>query len=278
MEPRHPNHPGELSTDEMAAERQRSPYELEARASAIRILSEAGIPFMVGGAYAFGEHTGIYRDTKDLDLFLGKPHALKALDILRDHGWRTERTYEQWLYKAFKSECFVDLIFSSGNEVATVDDEWFKYARPGQAFGQRVLLTAPEEIIWSKAFVLERERYDGADVAHLLRACAPNMDWARLLHHFERYWEVLLSHLLLFRFTYPSDRSLIPDQVMKTLLSKALQSIQEGDWADRICRGDLLSKVNYSVDIGEWEYRSGKAWDELERGGGPNGSGLERKG
>ena len=44
-----------------------------------------------------------------------------------------------------------------------------------------VLLAPPEEMIWSKAFVCERERYDGADVNHLLRACGRQMDWQRLL-------------------------------------------------------------------------------------------------
>ncbi len=66
-----------------------------------------------------------------------------------------------------------------------------------------VLLAPPEEMIWSKSFVLERERYDGADVNHLLHACGESLDWERLLHRFDRYWEVLFSHLLLFQFAYP---------------------------------------------------------------------------
>jgi hypothetical protein len=81
---------------------------------------------------------------------------------------------------------------------------------------------------------------------------------------------------MFFRFTYPSQRSLIPSEVMETLISRSLNSIQEGDWKDRICRGDLMSKVNYSIDIGDWGYRSGKAWDELQREGGPDGKGPER--
>jgi hypothetical protein len=278
MEKRHPNHPGELSTDQSAASRKRTRGELEARADAIQRLTAAGVPSLVGGAYAYGSYTGIYRDTKDLDLFLRKPDALRALEVLEKDGWRTERTQEVWLYKAFKGEWFVDLIFSSGNGIASVDDEWFASARPGLVFGQKVLLTPPEEMIWSKAFVLERERFDGADVAHLFRSCARTMDWERLLRRFERYWEVLLAHLLLFQFAYPCERSAIPEYAISSLLDRAGRSIRDGDWADRICRGDLLSSINYQVDVGEWGYSSGRSWDEAERPGGrENGSRAERE-
>ena len=265
MEKRHPNHPGELSTDESESVRKRAPEEIEARSTAIQRLTEAGIPLMVGGAYAYGQYTGIYRDTKDLDLFLRKSDAARALEILAQDGWRTERTFEVWLYKGFKGEWYVDLIFSSGNGIAGVDEEWFVHARRAEVFGHSVLLVPPEEMIWSKAFVLERERYDGADVAHLFRSCAKGMDWRRLLRRFDRYWEVLLAHLLLFQFAYPCDRSAVPDAVVSELLERARRSMGAGDWESRICRGDLLSAVNYQVDIRDWGYSSGRRWDEAQR-------------
>jgi hypothetical protein len=279
MEKRHPNHPGELSTDALAAVRKRAHGELEARASAVERLAEAGIPFLVGGAYAYGIYTGIYRDTKDLDLFLRKDDAERALQILRREGWRTERTHQHWLYKGFKGEWFVDLIFSSGNGVASVDNLWFANARPGLLLDRPVRLVPPEEMIWSKAFVLERERFDGADVAHLLKSCAATMDWERLLWRFERYWEVLLAHVLLFQFAYPCDRSRIPQQAMSLLLDRVEQSRKQGDWTDRVCRGDLLSSVNYQIDVRDWGYSSGRSWDEAQRlGGSTNGAGPERQG
>ena len=265
MEKRHPNHPGEMSTDANFAERDRAPDELSARARAIRILKEAGVPFLVGGAYAYATYTGIYRDTKDLDLFPRKKDAVRALEVLARDGWRTERTDEVWLYKGFKGEYFVDLIFSSGNGIATVDDLWFAHAREGVVMGEEVLIAPPEEMIWSKAFVLERERYDGADVNHLLRCAGREMDWDRLLFRFERYWEVLLSHLLLFRFAYPSDRAVVPDWVMIELMQKTVESVRDGGWERKLCRGNLLSKVNYQVDLTSWGYENGRGWDETER-------------
>jgi hypothetical protein len=277
MEKPHPNHPGDLSTDQSASARKRSHGELEARAEAIERLTEAGVPFLVGGAYAYGSYTGIYRDTKDLDLFVRKSDAERALDVLDNDGWRTERTHPVWLYKAFKGEWFVDVIFSSGNGIADVDDEWFEHAKPGVVFDHPVLLIPPEEMIWSKAFVLERERFDGADVAHIFRSCAATMDWNRLVRRFQRYWEVLLAHLMLFQFAYPCERSAIPQPVLNLLLDRVEQNIRDGDWADRICRGDLLSKVNYQLDIQDWGYSSGRNWDEAERSGGGNGARPERE-
>ncbi|MBU8897641.1 hypothetical protein DRW03_23495 [Corallococcus sp. H22C18031201] len=254
-----------MGTDAALAEQARTPDEINARAEAVGLLLDAGVPFVVGGAYAYATYTGIYRDTKDLDLFPRKVDAERALSILEKDGWRTERTDEVWLYKAFKGEYFVDFIFSSGNGVAVVDDAWFAHARVARVFGHDCLVAPAEEMIWSKAFVNERERYDGADVNHLLLKAGPTLDWERLLRRFDRYWEVLLSHLMMFRFAYPSERDIIPDWVMAELVGRTLQSIRDGGWDDKLCRGNLVSRVNYHVDIHHWGFRDGRAWDENER-------------
>ncbi|MBX5483761.1 MAG: nucleotidyltransferase [Myxococcaceae bacterium] len=264
-EKRHPNHPGEIGTDKALAEKLRDRTEISARARAIDVLQEAGVPFVVGGAYAYCNYTGIYRDTKDLDLFPKKEDAARALDILAADGWETERRDEVWLYKAYKGEYFVDLIFSSGNGVATVDDEWFEYATVGEAFGRKVLIAPAEEMIWSKAFICERERFDGGDVNHLIRAVGDKMDWQRLMRRFDRYWEVLFAHLILYRFSYPSDRTNIPEWVMAEMMRRTLATMKEGDWGDPICRGPLISRVNYDVDMQCWGYLNGRIWDEHER-------------
>ena len=88
-EPIHPNHPGQLSTEAGAAERARTGRELLARARAIQVLEEAGVPFLVGGAYAYAHYTGVYRDTKDLDLFLRPVDTGRAMSILDADGWST---------------------------------------------------------------------------------------------------------------------------------------------------------------------------------------------
>lgn len=88
--------------------------------------------------------------------------------------------------------------------------------------GVRVQLTPPEELIRSKAFVQERERFDGADVLHLVRHVGESLDWPRLLARFGPHWRVLLSHLVLFGFAYPSQRHQIPQWVMTALTRRLL--------------------------------------------------------
>ena len=53
------------------------------------------------------------RRTRDLDLFVLPSRALPALAALSRAGFRTERTDETWLYKAWDGGVLVDLIFRS---------------------------------------------------------------------------------------------------------------------------------------------------------------------
>lgn len=252
-------------TDPRLSEEKREPGELNARARALRLLREAGIPFVVGGAYAYAHYTGLHRDTKDLDLFLRKEDADRAIGLFEEAGWRTERDTHGWLHKAFWGECLVDLIFSAGNRIVRIDEAWVEHGEEGEVLGECCRISPVEEIIWSKAFVLERDRFDGAELNHLLLARGPRLDWERLLQRFDRYWEVLLAHLLFFRFAYPCDRETIPAQVMWGLLAKAFDSVRGGNWNGKLCRGRLLSETGYRPDVAEGGYEDGLAWDEEER-------------
>jgi hypothetical protein len=146
-----------------------------------------------------------------------------------------------------------------------VDGGWFEHAPAARVFGHPVRLVPPEEMIWSKAYVTARERFDGADINHLLRAVGTTLDWDRLLRRFDRHWEVLLAHLMFFRFAYPGDRRNVPDRVMTELLSRTVGTLRAGNGLRRECRGNLLSKVNYQLDIDAWGYADGRRLDEEER-------------
>src|SRR4051794_26186857 len=110
----------------------------------LTLLQEAGVEFLVGGAYAFACRTGIERHTKDLDLFVRPQECQGVLDVLTAAGFQTEMKFPHWLAKAYRGDDFVDLIFSSGNGVATVDDEWFANAREGEVLGMPALLCPVE--------------------------------------------------------------------------------------------------------------------------------------
>ena len=52
----------------------------------LELLEKKKVPFAVAGAFALRQHTGISRDTKDLDLFLTSANATKALKVLQQEG------------------------------------------------------------------------------------------------------------------------------------------------------------------------------------------------
>jgi hypothetical protein len=226
--------------------------------AALSTLQRAQVPFLVGGAYALACHTSIVRHTKDFDIFTRPKDCERVLQVLSAAGYRTEVTDPCWLAKAYSGEDFIDVIFSSGNAVAEVDDAWFEHAINAKIFGLPVQLCPPEETIWSKAFVMERERYDGADVAHLLRAYGARLDWNRLLDRFDAHWRVLFSHLILFGFIYPCEQERIPSFVMDTLLDRLRSEDYPPPTAGRVCQGTLLSKVQYATDIDRWDYHDAR--------------------
>jgi hypothetical protein len=93
-----------------------------------------------------------------MDVFVQRDDLDNVFDILDEAGFKTELTFSHWLGKVYYDDFFIDIIFNSGNGLCEVDDLWFKHAVPGRVFGFPVKFCPPEEMIWSKAFVMERER------------------------------------------------------------------------------------------------------------------------
>jgi hypothetical protein len=222
--------------------------------SAVRYLQQAEIPFLVGGAYSFARHTALERHTKDFDIFVRPSDCPRVLKTLASAGYSVELTFPHWLGKAYSGDNCIDVIFSSGNGVARVDDEWFAHAIEGRVFDTPVLLCPVEETIWSKAFVMERERFDGADIAHLIRGSGRDIQWPRLVARFGPYWRVLLSHLVMFGFIYPGERDTIPAWVLEELMQRLRDETTTPPPPERICQGTIISRAQYLVDIEHWGY------------------------
>ena len=240
-------------TVERTRRRRRRPHR-----RVLAFLAEQPIPFLVGGGHALRHYTGDVRGTRDLDLFVRRADALQLLESLRSLGLETDLIFPHWLGKArLGSEC-IDVIYSSGNGVADVDDEWFAHAVPATVLGVRVQLSPPEEMIWSKAFVMERERFDGADIAHLLLARHARLDWRRLLRRFGPHWRVLLSHLVLFGFVYPGQRGVVPASVLRVLARRLARESRAPAPEERLCRGTLLSRAQYLTDVSVRGYADGR--------------------
>jgi hypothetical protein len=224
----------------------------------LALLANARIPFLVGGAYALNYYTGIERHTKDLDLFVRRERYGEVEAALGAAGIATDLTFPHWLGKASCEHGAVDVIFSSGNGLSQVDEGWFEHSALGSVLGVGVRICPPEEMIWSKAFVTERERYDGADIMHLLLACAERLDWRRLLARFDAHWRVLLSYLGLFGFVYPSERARIPAWLMSELIGRLSRELRAPPSPRRVCQGTLLSREQYLTDVGMWGFEDAR--------------------
>jgi hypothetical protein len=216
---------------------------------AMEFLSRARIPFLVGGAFAFVHQAGIDRNTKDLDIFVLPSDVQRLLRASSEAGYEADLIFSHWLAKIRSPSGFIDVIFSSGNGIAVVDDQWFQHATEREVLGTRVMVAPPEESLWSKAFVMERERFDGADVAHILLAVGDKLDWRRLLERFGQHWRVLYSHLVLFGFIYPSARSKVPPEVLDGLAERLARETRSPDAEDPVCYGTLLSWSQYLGDV-----------------------------
>ncbi|MDQ3282360.1 MAG: nucleotidyltransferase family protein [Acidobacteriota bacterium] len=221
---------------------------------ALAILKEADVPTLVGGAYAYARYTGIERHTKDFDVFIREQDFPRAAKAFEAAGYDAELTFPHWLGKAFHNDDFVDLIFSAGNGVAAVDDRWFEHAVKDQVFGVDVELIPAEEMIWSKGLIMERERFDGADVAHVMRAVGDRLDWKRLVERYDVYWRALYAHVILFGFIYPSDRDKVPSWVLEELTRRVLDETRAGNAKDKVCYGTIVSRQQYLKDVNDWGY------------------------
>src|SRR5216110_2128795 len=235
-----------------AAKARNSPNDFHRRSMAA--LQDANVPFLLGGAYVVEVYSGVSRRSKDFDLYVRPRDVDAAMDALARAGYKTEMTFPHWLAKAGRGRDHVDLIFRAGNGLCEVDDTWFERARGHKFLGLSVKLCAPEEMIWMKAYIMERERFDGADIAHIFQSCAEKLDWPHLVRRFGPDWRVLLSHLMLFGYIYPSERDKIPNAIMSDLIAR-LQSEKCTPGAHRICRGTLLSRKQYLLDIRERGFR-----------------------
>jgi len=225
-----------------------SPNEFHHRS--VAALHAAEVPFLIGGAYMV-EVWGGSRSTKDFDLYVRPNHVKVALCALARPGYKTELTFPHWLAKPTYEGDILDLIFRAGNGLCEVDDSWFDRACDDEQLGVPVKLCGPEEMIWMKAYIMERERFDGADIAHILLCCAAEIDWRHLVRRFGPDWRVLLSHLILFGNIYPGECMRIPDAIVENLITR-LRSEAKTAGPERLCPARCFRGSNIW-----WTYKSG---------------------
>lgn len=223
--------------------------------NALEILVKSEYPFLIGGAFALRIYTDIHRETKDLDIFCKATDYQHILKMFSDHGFQVEITDPRWLAKVFKEDHFIDFIFNTTNNICLVDDSWFDKSVKGEVYGIPVQFMAAEEMFWSKIYVQNRERYDGADLNHIILRYGAKMDWKRVMMRLDQHWHILLAQFLNFQFIYPSNRDIIPRWLFDELIERAKMQYELPVPLGKICLGPLVDHTQYKIDIFEWDFK-----------------------
>jgi hypothetical protein len=221
---------------------------------ALRLMNQSGINYAVGAAFARYAYTSIWRQTKDLDVFV-KPDDLRPMmDQLEANGFETEIKDKHWLAKAWKDGHFLDLIFGTGHGALPVDDHTFDGMQRQKVLGVTSSLMPLEEMIASAMFIAGRNRFDGPEVAHLIRSAKGKLDWQRILDRLGDNRQLLLWHLILFDFIYPGHHKYLPKELMIELFEETRQGWENKKRKPKDFRGTLLDPFSYTVDVEDWGY------------------------
>ena len=221
---------------------------------ALEALNAVGVDYIVAGAYAMYEHTGIYRKTKDLDLFCEPSSVVVAARALRDAGFVMRLEDSHWLAKATLGTHFVDIIYGMGNGVALIDREWITHSRPGILAAMPVRFAPPEELIWHRLFISERHRHDVADIQHLILCLGDTFDWRRLVDRVADHWPLLLAQVATYSYVYPGYRSNVPAWVYDYLADRAQAEMSRDSDEVDLTRGPLISRFSFTIDVREWGF------------------------
>jgi hypothetical protein len=207
--------------------------------TALNALNEAHVPYVIGGAFAIYRYSGAWRNTNDLDLYLERRHISQAADILAREGFldygEMAAGDREWIYHAMKDGTLIDLIWQPPNHMASIDESFYENGTDGEFLDVQTRYMSASDLIWTKIFIINRQRCDWPDIFHVIRSSPSEIDWSSLVQKIGDHWPVLLSFVVLFDWVYPNEAQSIP------------QSLRE----------DLLNRKNrdsFTIDIGTQEY------------------------
>lgn len=169
--------------------------------SVLRAVLDEKLPFAVGGGFAYSTYANRWRYTKDLDLFILPQHRREITAVLTRLGFTdyyAQVPYDRgWIYRGYLEGVIVDLIWEMANHHAQVDQQWIDRAHPIRIHDLQFTVLPLEELIWTKLYIVQRDRCDWPDLLTILYNHGTALDWS---HLFDRVGEDagLLSGLIAF--------------------------------------------------------------------------------
>lgn len=189
--------------------------------TAIHALEAARIPFLLGGGFALAAYTGRWRDTKDIDFYIrpaDRPRAVAAMSSAGFADYHSRLPYDRnWIYRSVWSNVIVDLIWAMANQRAQVDRLWFQRAGTIVIRNQKLKVVPPEELLWCKLYILQRDHCDWTDAFNLLYSIKGALDWAYLLRRLEDDRMLLEALLTVYSWACPEAAGQIPQTLLRQL-------------------------------------------------------------
>jgi hypothetical protein len=181
----------------------------------------ADVPFALGGGLALSVYTGCVRGSKDIDLYVLPKHRLAVIDILTGCGlqdyYSVKEYVRHWIYRGYVGEAIVDVIWAMANQRAEVDERWVTGGSMIRMFGTELRVVPVEELIWSKLYVLQRDRCDWPDILNLLNATAATVDWDHLLERVAEDSPLVKGLLSVFSWLCPVRARSVPRRIWDRL-------------------------------------------------------------
>jgi len=190
----------------------------------VQAIEESGIRYVfIGGIASSG--LGRPRSTHDIDLFVRPEDAEIAIRALAKHGFKTERTDPTWLYKGFKENILVDIIFRSKGEIY-FDQEMYQKMTVAEFHGKRLRLVGPEDLLIIKA-VAHSELTPGHwhDAIGILTHA--HLDWEYLLKRARRAPRRILSLLLYAQSNDIWVPNAVIDELYLVIFGRALEKLSD---------------------------------------------------
>lgn len=162
---------------------------------AVDAVEHKAIPYVLMGGVSSAT-LGRPRNTNDIDLFVRPDGARLTLDALGSAGFETYETDLRWLFKGFKDDVLVDVIFRSSGDIY-LDDEMLERGRIGEYRGCRARLIAPEDLLVIKALASdEHVPHHWHDALGIITGS--DLDWDYLVSRARRHGARRVLSLLLY--------------------------------------------------------------------------------
>lgn len=184
---------------------------------AIDILENSGIPYaLIGGVAA--KSLGRPRITHDIDLFVRPDDADRTLEVLEAKGFTSQKRDPFWLFKAWKENILVDVIFKSSGDIY-FDDEVSSHVRRITYLGHHINAISPEDFLVIKAAAhQEHNPHHWHDALAVLKQ--GNLDWDYLLKRAKHAPRRILALLLYAQ----SNDIAVPNEIIRKLYRSIFDS------------------------------------------------------